>query len=141
MPVFTLKKYEEAPAASDPKSAQSAATEPTENLKEETVTIHANASVSQIVANALYKSLSNVSEEEGGSAADTQVISTEDINASPVDTWNLVKNTRTVVIVNQGFSTAKEEWFLDNLETSGAKVFYSIESYLRTLGACDQVSH
>lgn len=132
MPVFTLKNYEAskdtAVSDSDAQVRQEA-----QDLKEQVVTIQANDSVAKIVAAALYKTLPNVDEGDTQASVDTQVISTEDINRSPADTWELVKNTRNIVIVNEGFSTQKEEWFLSNLECSKANVFYSVESYLRSL--------
>lgn len=134
MPVFTLKNYEESldsKAAAD--DLQTSEQEQEQEKKEQFVTIQANDSVAKIVANALYKAIPNVAESDRTDSVDTQVVSTEDINRSPVDTWNLVKNTDNVVIINKGFSTAKEEWFLNSLEKSNSKVFYSIESYLKSL--------
>ena len=134
MTVFTLKKYQ------DPQ------TQPVEQTQQESqdqkkeqgqfIVIQANNSVSQMVASALYKAMPNVKEDEvdPNQEVDTHVISTEDINAAPVDTWNKVKNTKEVVIVNRGFSTRAEEWFLGSLEQRGIKTFYSMESYLRHVG-------
>lgn len=134
MAVFTLKKYEEAPKATvGGPVAEPLASEQEEQKKDQIVTIRANDSVSGIVATALYSTMSNVDEEEEDSEVDAQVISTEDINNSPTDTWNQVKNIRSVVIVNEGFKTKKEEWFLASLESANVKVFYSIESYLRSI--------
>ena len=136
MAVFTLKKYEEVPKAGvgepvvDPLTSEP---KEEENKKNQIVTIRANDSVSSIVATALYNTMSNVDEDEGDSEIDAQVISTEDINSSPTDTWNQVKNIKNIIIVNEGFKTKKEEWFLASLESANVKVFYSIESYLRSI--------
>lgn len=141
MPVFTLKSYEQ---DRDAKVESQKQEDSTQNIKDKqeqlkTVIIQANDSVAKIVATALYEKLGNDSdpeqkqEETESSQADAKVISTEDINRSPVDTWRMVKNTPNVVIVNNGFKTDKEEWFLTTLANAGTKVHYSVESYLKTL--------
>lgn len=137
MPVFTLKKYD-APTektVSEDHEAKEAVDKENDELNR-AVSIHASDTVSKIVADALYKTLSRVEEsndKKETEPADAQVISTEDINLAPADVWNSVKKSNTIVIVNEGFRTAKEEWFLSTLEEQGKKVFYSVESYLTSL--------
>lgn len=134
MPVFTLKNYDD---HSQIKEQQENAEQQSQEQKqkEQEVIIQANDSVATVVATALYKKLGNVQESpQEEKKADTQVISTEDINLNPVDTLRLVKNKPNVVIIsNGGFKTPKEEWFLSTLQNSSSKVYYSLESYLKTL--------
>lgn len=137
MPVFTLTKYDE-PIKPTVAQADSETQDKSEEQQEieQQVTIHANDTVSKIVADALYKTLSKTEKVEQANdknQVDTEVVSTEDINHSPADVWLAVKKAKNVVIVNEGFKTAKEEWFLSTLEAQGKTVFYSMESYLASL--------
>ena len=140
MPVFTLKSYEQQQSAKEEAKGQQDSEQERQDKQEamKTVVIQANDSVAKIVATALYEKLGNnegtqVEEGTDTKQADVQVVSTEDINLCPVDTWRMVKNTPNVVIVNEGFKTDKEEWFLSALGNAGATIHYSVESYLRTL--------
>ena len=36
-----------------------------------------------------------------------------------------------VLILSNGFTTAKEEWFLSTLEVKRANVFYTMESFIK----------
>lgn len=140
MPVFTLKSYDEkTPVTTD--DPNTPAEEKPEPQNERTVVIQANDSVSKLVAAALYRTMSRVSEDsKAEKPADARVISTEDINAAPARTWATVRGIPNVVIVSEGFHTAKEEWFLSSLECAGVKVHYSVEGYLRTLGVKNKPS-
>ena len=140
MPVFTLKSYEQQQSAKEEAKEQQDTEQERQDKQEaiKTVVIQANDSVAKIVATALYKKLSTseageVEESSDARQVDAKVVSTEDINLNPVDTWHMVKNTPNVVIVNEGFKTDKEEWFLSALDNAGTTVHYSVESYLRTL--------
>lgn len=140
MPVFTLKSYDQQQSAKEETANQQNSEQERQDKQEamKTVVIQANDSVAKIVATALYEKLGNDEEtkvEEGAETGnpDVRVVSTEDINLRPVDTWRTVKNTPNVVIVNEGFKTDKEEWFLSALGNAGTTVHYSVESYLRTL--------
>lgn len=140
MPVFTLKSYDQQQSAKEETAKQQDSEQERQDKQEKmkTVLIQANDSVAKIVATALYEKLGNnegTEVEEGGDTKepDVNIVSTEDINLRPVDTWRMVKNTPNVVIVNEGFKTDKEEWFLSALGNAGTKVHYSVESYLRTL--------
>lgn len=144
MPVFTLKKYEEKIERSVPPSLDSRGKRvDTKNAEEgeEEVTIQVDVSdtISGIVAKALLKAMPNLAlneETPKGPTPDskdkpeTSIISTEDINASPVDTLSRVRGSSSVVVVNKGFTTPQEEWFLTSLVTLGTKVYYSVESYV-----------
>lgn len=130
MPVFTLSRYTEDKKPEDqPKEEGSDQAKD----KEEFTTISASEPVSKVVALALNKRLQNVKEEQEEKPADTTVISTEEINENPVETYNRVKSAKQVVILNKGFRTKQEDWLLMSLETQGKKVFYSIESFLDSL--------
>lgn len=138
MAVFTLKKYETPP---ETRIIQSGDTNPNTQESQDNqkkiieMQIQASDSVSIIVARALYKAIPNLQEnpesKEDGKEPDTQVISTEDINNHPVETLNLVRGKSSVVIINNGFRTPKEEWFLTSLESLKTKVYYSVESFLK----------
>lgn len=133
MPVFTLTKYTKDKKPEDPaKEEGSDQAKDTEDPKEFT-TISASEPVSKVVALALHKRLQNVKEEQEEKPADTTVISTEEINENPVQTYNRVKTAKQVVILNKGFRTKQEDWLLMSLESQGKKVFYSIESFLDSL--------
>lgn len=140
MPVFTLKSYDQQQSAKEETANQQDSEQERQDKQEKmkTVVIQANDSVAKIVATALYEKLGNNEGTEVEEGVDTKepdvnIVSTEDINLCPVDTWRMVKNTPNVVIVNEGFKTDKEEWFLSALGNAGTKVHYSVESYLRTL--------
>lgn len=139
MPTFILKKYEE-PQNTNPEKSDSP--EGGSNSKEvekesETIQIHASDSISKIVAQALHKALPNVDivEQEKADSQPTdsavQVVSTEEINLDPVKTLARIKANQKVLILNGGFKTAKEEWFLQTLENRKIKAFYSVVSLAR----------
>lgn len=140
MPVFTLKSYEQQQSSKEEAKAQQESDQEQQDKQDhmKTVVIQANDSVAKIVAIALYQKLGNneaaeAEEDSDVKEVDVRVVSTEDINLFPVDTWRMVKNTPNVVIVNEGFKTDKEEWFLSALGNTGTTVHFSVESYLRTL--------
>lgn len=139
MPVFTLKKYE--PTAPTTKTDNPAVKDESGVTKKEELTIQVEATdtVALLVARALYKSMPNVevistttNEEAGDTTPQTQVVTTETINESPVEALESVRNKSSVVIINKGFKTAKEEWFLSSMESMNIKVYYSIESFLKS---------
>jgi hypothetical protein len=136
MPVFNLTKYDDAVKQSEDQAAARDQTKDDQvELHEQKISIHASDTVSKIVADALYKTLTKVEpvEQTDEEAPNTEVVSTEDINRSPADVWIAVKKAQTVVIVTEGFRTQREEWFLSVLQEQGKTVFYSMESYLASM--------
>ena len=143
MTTFVLKKYEEKPIEpiSGVKPEEDKTTPP--KKEELMIEIKATDTIAKIVATALYKALpNNVLIEEAPDApkseADTAAISTEDINRSPADCLKQVKNGSSLLIMNEGFKTEKEEWFLSSMGPKRVNVFYSLESFVqhvrKTLG-------
>jgi len=136
MPTFILKKYnqeenkpiENTPGENTPEGTVSA------GEKEEQLSISVTGSISQIVATALHKVLDNKAsiEEVPDQTSETPVkaISTEDINNTPLDTFNSINKDDTVFIHNTGFKTVAEEWLLTNISNKTTNVFYTIESFI-----------
>ena len=86
------------------------------------------------MAVALYKALPNnitIEEQEEAPSSNTNVVSTEDINSNPAECLGKLRNGSTVMIVNEGFKTDKEEWFLSSLGNKNINVFYSMESFIK----------
>ena len=103
----------------------------TANSTEVTVTI--TGTISEIVANALYKALPRnvaITETEEATDASLKAISTEEINAHPLEALNAVNNNDVVFISNTGFNTTKEEWFLTNVANKTNKVIYTVEGLI-----------
>lgn len=140
MTTFVLKKYEDRSPVEGGVSDKETEGEKPAVKEEAMIEIKASDTISKIVATALYRALPNnvEIEERENSGTDNAVISTEDINRNPADCVNRLKNGSTVVIVGEGFKTAKEDWFLSTLENKNMKVFYSMESFIshvkKTLG-------
>lgn len=136
MPTFLLKKYNQENDVNKENKTddESSKKNEDENAPEE-LTITVTGTVSEIVANALNKAFQNklqISEVEE-EKEDTQVkaISTENINISPIDTFNSIHKDDIVFIHNRGFKTSTEEWFLTNIENKTKNVFYTIESFIK----------
>lgn len=132
MTTFVLKKYEEnKPVESTPDPATVAASTKPED---QVIEIQASDTISKIVAVALYKALPNnitIEEQEEAPSSNTNVVSTEDINSNPAECLGKLRNGSTVMIVNEGFKTDKEEWFLSSLSNKNINVFYSMESFIK----------
>lgn len=143
MPTFVLKKYQETPVKSE-------TPEETPNQNEETTTqdsdgkpvekellVEVSGSVSEIVATALNKVFANkgvtVEESDEEKEVNAEVVSTEDIESDPVKALRSAKSSNVVLIVSEGFTTKKEEYFLTNMEDYQGKVFYSVESFVAYL--------
>lgn len=138
MTTFVLKKYD---AAKDPSAptpvADPAKEKPQEQEEGKRITVRVSDSVAAIVANALYASLGKEAEieEKKDEEQPVQALSTEDINKDPAGWLNSVKKNSDLLVVSRGFHTAKEEWFLSNLEQKGSVVHYSVESFVQRI-AC-----
>lgn len=135
MTTFVLKKYQEKPVNAVPKE-EGKETPKVPEKAEVMIEITATDTIAKIVAMALYKALPNnieIEEVEDKTSTDTAaaVISTEDINKSPVDCLKSVKNGSSLLIMNEGFSTEKEEWFLSSMGPKHVQVFYSVESFVK----------
>lgn len=135
MPTFVLKKYNpvQKPAEGE-QAAQPVAGEQKEEVPEMTMKIRASATVSEIVALALYRSLPNNvkveeiedSKVEPGQDTETNVITTEDINLDPIKTFQSVVGKSKIAIIGHGFSTEKDDWFLINVQSQGVKPMYTM---------------
>lgn len=131
MTTFVLKKYEE---QNPTENNTEGGVEPTTTKPEEqTIEIQVSDTIAKIVAVALYKALPNnvQMEEREETPSNTNVVSTEDINNNPADCLKKLKNGSTVMIVNEGFKTEKEEWFLSSLGNKNINAFYSMESFIK----------
>lgn len=159
MTIFVLKKYSDiddskevpsdkgTPVTGEPSSTE----EPPEGKKvsekieeqqkknEEKLIVEVTGSISGIIATALNKVLKNttveVDEVEKESEADNglvhaRIITTEDINNYPVETFNSIRKDCFLFISSEGFSTDKEEWFLINIGNRTKSVYYTLESFL-----------
>lgn len=154
MPTFVLKKYTPSVTPTEQTSTDETNQEANQQAEQvpkeaECIEINASDSIAKIVAQALYKAMPNVEivRKEEAEKADTEassqdgqdsvakVISTEEINHNPVDTLRLVGNSKCVLILNEGFKTAKEEWFLQTLESRGVKPFFTVSSFVRHVQA------
>lgn len=140
MPTFVLKKYEPTETKTEQVEGESGGSDgqpATDSQKQEAfIEINATDSIGKIIVQALHKALPNVdiTERNAGEKAeqdDTKVISTEDINKNPVDTLQLVRSSKHVLIMGEGFKTQKDEWFLQSLENLGIEVFYTVGSFSR----------
>ena len=131
MATFVLKKYE-------PKKEDDTIEEKTKETKEDNNTldkikITADTSISEIISELLYKKLSNVKievEKEDKNESTIKAVSTENINSDPIKTFNSINNNDTIFIINKGFRTSKEEWFLTNLENKTSNIIYTEESFI-----------
>lgn len=133
MPTFLLRKYNQEDSAVNNAKNNEAEKNKDENASDE-LTITVTGSVSEIVANALNKVFANKAEvkkidEEKDSSI--KVISTENINNSPLDTFNFIHKNNVVLILNKGFRTRAEEWFLTNIENKTNNVYYTLESFIK----------
>ena len=132
MPVFVLKKYVPDSEVKDQKDDPAAtATVPKEEV---TIKVGATDSIGKVVAQALYKAMPNleISRSEDEEDPQTKAVSTEQINECPATALqSLGKNTQCVLIINNGFKTSEEEWFLQTLETRQIRPFYTVNSFVR----------
>lgn len=132
MTTFVLKKYE-------PKKEDDTIEEKTKETKEDNNTldkikITVDTSISEIISELLYKKLPNVKievEKEDKNESTIKAVSTENINSDPIKTFNSINNNDTIFIINKGFRTSKEEWFLTNLENKTSNIIYTEESFIR----------
>lgn len=143
MTTFLIKKYE--PKVHDTNQSPPVDT-PAEQSKEQVVQISTSDSIAKIVAQALYKALPNVEiieqqtqeqqedkqgQDPGAQSAETNVVSTEQINQDPVKALEQVQHASNVLVLNEGFKTAKEEWFLQSLENRKVRTFYTVGSFVK----------
>lgn len=130
MPTFVLKKYTE--QKPDEQNVDQDKPPEVEKKEEKILQIRTTDTISEIVARALYKALGqNVTiEEKPDEASETNVISAEDINKSPVDCLNRISNNTNVLIVAEMFKTQKESWFLSTLINKNVRAFYTVESFI-----------
>lgn len=131
MTTFVLKKYEEQKPVEG--ATETGVANPPKETEETTIEIQASDTIAKIVATALYKALPNnvQVEEKEDTTSTTNVVSTEDINSNPSGCLKKLPNGSTVMIVNEGFRTEKEEWFLSSLGNKNVNVFYSLESFIK----------
>ena len=123
MTTFVLKKYSQ---------EEDKAVDNKEPSKTE-IEIEVTKSVSEVIAKALYSYFEKKNidiEEKEETDSDVKVISTESINQDPITTFKSIRNNDHVLILNKGFTTAKEEWFLLNIQNKTKNVFYTLESFL-----------
>lgn len=128
MATFVLKKYAE-PDTNKPKEEEP----PKEEKITKEMTVEVTGSVAEVVANALNRALVNKDveiEEVKEGESEVNAISTEEINKDPVSSLRKVRNSKVLLIATEGFTTKKEEWFLQNIEGSVGKVFYTVESFV-----------
>ncbi len=132
MPVFVLKKYVPDSEVKDQKDDPAAtAAVPKE---EPTIKVGATDSIGKVVAQALYKAMPNleITRSEDEEDPQAKAVSTEQINECPATALqSLGKNTQCVLIINNGFKTSEEEWFLQTLETRQIRPFYTVNSFVR----------
>ena len=144
MPSFLLKKYEPKEDHKTQESMDATQDPQTEHSKEqqeqaEEIEVMASDSVAKIVAQALYKAMPNVeiirkeeAEREHKSQQTGAAVSVEEINSDPVQALKSVGASKFVVVLAEnGFHTAKEEWFLQTLENKGVKTFYTAASFVK----------
>lgn len=130
MTTFVLKKYE--PKKEDDTIEKTKETKEDNNALDK-IKITVDTSISEIISELLYKKLSNVNieVEEDKSESTIKAVSTENINSDPIKTFNSINNNDTIFIINKGFRTSKEEWFLTNLENKTSNIIYTEESFIR----------
>ena len=130
MTTFVLKKYDEKNDTPDTTAQQTLS----ENKQKDEMTVTVVGSISEIVAKALYKALSNkasVEELPDDGAASVKAVSTEDINSAPLEVFNSIQKDDALFIHSaNGFKTREEEWFLTNIGNKTNNVFYTVESFI-----------
>lgn len=132
MPTFVLKKYDQENAQVDQQDPNQE-NQQQERTPSKEMTVEVTGSISEIVANALNKVMVNKGvevEEMEQAESSVKAISTEDINSDPIATLESVSKADVLFISGKGFHTAKEEWFLTNIEHKVGKVFYSVEAFI-----------
>jgi len=143
MTTFILKKYEEPENSTNAEQEQKP--QETQASDKEQITVEIKGSISQIVADALYRLMPAQTEEEKqtevkGDAINVTTLSTEEINEDPIGAFSKINKGDVVYIQNKGFHTAKEEWFLTNLPNKTNDVFYSVESLAKHFKAKTKAS-
>lgn len=131
MTTFVLKKYE--PKKEDDTIEKTKETKEDNNTLDK-IKITADTSISEIISELLYKKLPNVKieiEKEDKNESTIKAVSTENINSDPIKTFNSININDTIFIINKGFRTSKEEWFLTNLENKTSNIIYTEESFIR----------
>jgi len=135
MTTFILKKYE-------PKKEENIISNIDEEEKKkenddilEEIKITSDSSISGIISKLLYKKLPNnieikVGEEKNSEENSIKAISTENINKNPLKTFNSINKNDTVFILNKGFKTSCEEWFLTNIENKTSNIIYTEEKFI-----------
>lgn len=142
MPTFILKKYSDKLPENKPQVDDVKETVEKEETKPDvigTLKLTASTSIAEMIAIALNKTLKTtelveVSDDdiaESGNSINSmgQVISTEVINSDPVGALKSIQPGVPLCIINNGFKTKEEEFFLTNVENKTDKVFYTVESF------------
>jgi len=134
MTTFILKKYN--PPEPKPEGESVSETETENREPDQTLKINTSASIAETIAAALYKALPNSvkveevpEDQEAPAADDVNVISTEDINGHPVDTYRQVAGKQTIAVISQeqrAFSTEAENWFLTNVMAQNPTMLYTV---------------
>lgn len=124
MTTFILKKYED--------NKENITTKEKEDTSNNDLLITIDGSISEIIIKALYKALDNNIEinEQNTEESNIKVISTENINKLPLDTFNSIQKNDIVFIYNRGFKTSQEEWFLTNIFNKTNNIYYTLESFI-----------
>lgn len=140
MPTFILKKYQDKDPVEQPevKPEDQQQDQSQEKTVSKEMTVEVTGSISEIVAQALNKVMVNKNiemEEVESNDATVKAISTEDINSDPVAALESVVKADVLFISGNGFHTAKEEWFLTNIENKVGKVFYSVEAFVNFISS------
>lgn len=142
MATFILKKYQPPEENNNSSEIDSSNDATKESKTPEELQITITGSISEIVSKALYASLKNTAnisvDTDDANAEDSsvKVVSTEDINLDPIEAFKGIKKDDVVFIVNnKPFNTAKEEWFLLNLNNKTNKVIYTMESFLQYINS------
>jgi hypothetical protein len=145
MAIFTLKRYEEnkevkkEPSGDEQQQKTVSAGDPVKK-EDNVLVINVSDTVADIVSKALFKTLQNVEivqteDDDCNTDMDvnsTDIVTTEDINNDPIESFNRIKKTNAVFISSkQAFSTEKEEWFLMNIKNKTNNVFYTMESFIK----------
>ena len=136
MPTFILKKYNPPEPKPETESVSETRTESEDREPDQTLRINTSTSIAEVIATALYKTLPNTvkveelaADKEAPPADEVNVISTEDINSHPVDTYRQVSGKQTIAVISQEcrtFSTEAEHWFLNNIMAQKPTMLYTL---------------
>lgn len=140
MAIFKITKYSETqPKQEDTKPEQQPEREKTATLK-----LNVSESVASTVAKFLFEKFKqndkepqntnfeiDEDNEETDETPQVTVVSKEDINADPAKLYNSLKSGTVVIIQNKtAFTTAKEQWFISNIEEKGVNISYNLNSFI-----------